>query len=455
MGQGNDTTQWAPCANDAKRGGWCYLPTAPCKDDPGKPCAKLAVVRYGFQASADDPTGDSSFTYHYVHAPAVQCSELQFGTPTENPRYAKHYPRKCDYQMFADHGGYVHPAQLNYTWCAQATQRGDDIWHLDCDTGDRILYARFGTPPDATPPAGRGRKSLNTGYVYRMVKGKFSCSEAFFGNTFVDMTKATCALSTLQPVQMNNKSNASKVSHEYCANAQFNCTVPTDANGVTITSLSVKEQSDFFVASTGKHVGCNADNYNVPWKGNDEYLQSTKCMVWSGLSNQFVNPVGKWVNVASCNNCALSQSLQWGVSKTEEHSITHTWSWSLTNTISFGFSFFGFSFSDSISIEVSHSVAQEMSTSLERSVTSTCSAACPTNSSEWNMWQWQMDIGEVCNFGDVCPFTVYSCHFICRSGTNGTKAPRCPLTQCADAECNTCLPEPKQSELQAVTDLVI
>merc|ERR1712232_751374 len=187
------------------------------------------------------------------------------------------------------------------------------------------------------------------------------------------------------------------------------------------------------------HVTCDADNYVV--RGRD-LPKTSRCKLWEGLSNEFVNPVGRWVNVESCRNCKIDMELEWGVTSTTAHSTTSTWSWSLENTIKVGFTFSGLgwsaSVSHSVSTEVSHSVANTMSSSLSKSVTSTCKASCGEDEGDWTMWQWQMDIGEVCKFGDVCPFTAYSCQFMCRSGKNSTNSPSCPVTQCADSQCNTC-----------------
>merc|ERR1712232_1541572 len=135
-----------------------------------------------------------------------------------------------------------------------------------------------------------------------------------------------------------------------------------------------------------------------------------------------------------------------GVTQTHGRTVTSTWSWSLKNSLSVGFAFFGFSIDYTVSFTVSQSVATAMSDSLSKSMTRTCSAACGFNENNVTMWQWQMDVGEVCKFGEVCPFTVYSCHFQCRSGVNDFQSPRCPLTQCADAQCNTCLKPELDSE---------
>merc|ERR1711988_424065 len=111
----------------------------------------------------------------------------------------------------------------------------------------------------------------------------------------------------------------------------------------------------------------------------------------------------------------------------------------------------GFSSSVSVSSTVSETVADTISNSLSKSITQTCQASCGDELKDWTMWQWQMDIGEVCKFGKVCPFSVYSCNFMCRSGPDQAETPRCPLTQCADPECNVC----KKPEFLPVPSVLI
>lgn len=373
-----------------------------------------------------------SLSYHFVYAPSVLCSSRDFGAPTLGTQQ-RSPESTCDYRVRgkADRSssGFAmvndtHPAYMQYETCAK---RSGNTGQLDCDTKGLILYARFGTPPDASLQA-----NYSTGYIYRLVKGQFACNEAFFGNWHVDLKNADCALSTMSPVPSGK---SSEMSSRYCANEGFHC-MPPHSQGVTYTSMELKNwKSSFFLASEGPRVSCHPNAYVVDPKSSSK---TGYCNVWE--APQFApQPVARWVNVASCQNCKLSMAFKWGVTTQATRALTKKWRSSLTNTIRGGFSFLQEE-GDArlVNDRSAHAVSQMMQEAMSKRVTSTCLADCGSSESETNVWQWQMDFGEPCQFGDVCPFSLYSCNLVCRSGPNGTRAPSCPLGQCADAHCNTC-----------------
>jgi hypothetical protein len=199
--------------------------------------------------------------------------------------------------------------------------------------------------------------------------------------------------------------------------------------------MQLDGESEFFRAISGKKVHCNTAGYVADNANNGPIY----CNLYTGLSNQFTTAVGYWANVASCNDCALNVELQWGVSNMKASSITSTFSASLTNSIMNSFTFGGFTHSDTVSVAVSTSVAHEMSSSVTRTLGSSCSASCGDDvGTGVVMWQWQMEHGQLLELGDVHPFTIYSCHFLCKDGYDANKEPKCPLGECRDTDCTIC-----------------
>jgi hypothetical protein len=416
---------WSKCADE---GSSCSIPNA-----------QPAVIRYGFGAedALQDPSNDFSVSYHYVEAPSVSCTDAQCGVPTgqmDNPSKRIGAAKKiCEFQLrnpFYATGSVTHPSYMNYTTCSKWDS---NLSNKTCDTSGKILYARFGTPMRLDSSAASNfavGSSTTTGYIYRAVKGKFACNSAYFGNTLVDPSEASCALSSEEPVR------SQKISQSPCANGGYNCTIP-DRSQVTFTSMELDGESEFFLATSGKDVHCNTASYVTDNANNGPIF----CKIYAGISLEFTKPFGHWVNVASCANCALDTELQWGVSKMSESSITSSFSASVTNTIMNSFTFGDWTTSYTVSTEVSTSVAHSMSSSVTKTMGSSCSASCGKTiaySSGVVMWQWQMDMGQIRELGDEDPFTIYSCHFLCKTGYDANVAPKCPLGQCANTQCTSC-----------------
>lgn len=120
-----------------------------------------------------------------------------------------------------------------------------------------------------------------------------------------------------------------------------------------------------------------------------------------------------------------------GIAHSQMHSISESFSQSVSTSISLSLSFF----SASVKQEYRHTIATSMTHALTITEERSCSAACP-DSTRLHLFQWITKSEDYCAYGERCAFTVYTCHFWCRSNSS---SPMCPHTACADLNCDVCL----------------
>ncbi|CDW80955.1 UNKNOWN [Stylonychia lemnae] len=200
-------------------------------------------------------------------------------------------------------------------------------------------------------------------------------------------------------------------------------------------------------------VGNSADvNLNTPCSGNP----TRDADVYCGLSGRFVGikasnqvlhlcgiaiitgtvgaPTGYWEMVGSGEN--IVHSFERGVQMTDGTETTTSDTHTVSISIEQSFSFFKIGESSvSMGYEYSRSVASTVRKDITKHVTTGCSSTCMTDGSRIvYVWQWMMkgtnDWGAVDE-----SWNLFTCNFVCRYEPT---SPRCPLTKCADKECNTC-----------------
>jgi hypothetical protein len=137
-------------------------------------------------------------------------------------------------------------------------------------------------------------------------------------------------------------------------------------------------------------------------------------------------PIGFWEHVASGNN--VHGSFISGVEKADGTTVTVQDLKNVRKSINSEESFFGLSESVKLNEEQSKDIEESVGNFVSSGIN--CSNTCAESLKRQFMYQWKMEGGE-----EDSKWTLSTCHFICRSDLSD---PKCPLTGCADNECNTC-----------------
>jgi len=149
----------------------------------------------------------------------------------------------------------------------------------------------------------------------------------------------------------------------------------------------------------------------------------------NGLSTARI--VGSWVLVGSGPNVdqLVTGSMEW---TNHQDSTTETTN-ALTTSVSAGFEFEMLSASTEISGTAATTVGRSMGVSFGLKEARTFSVTCPQNDHVMFLWKWDMHQEE----NDIGPgFESKSLNFIC---TSLSLSPKCPLLDCKDDECQTCV----------------
>jgi len=149
----------------------------------------------------------------------------------------------------------------------------------------------------------------------------------------------------------------------------------------------------------------------------------------NGLSTARI--VGTWDLSGSGPNIAIEKtaSMTW---TNHQESTTETTS-ALTTSVSAGFDFEMFSSSAEISGTSATLVGTGMGVSFGLTEDQTFSVKCPQNDERMLLWKWHMHQ----EANDIGPgFESKTYHYIC---TALNLSPKCPLLDCTDTECQTCI----------------
>jgi len=149
----------------------------------------------------------------------------------------------------------------------------------------------------------------------------------------------------------------------------------------------------------------------------------------NGLSTARI--VGTWYLSATGPNIIqeVTGSMEW---TNHQESTTET-TRALTTSVSAGFDFEMHSASTKISGTAATTVGRGMELSFSLKEDQTYSVTCPQNDEYMSLWKWNMHQEE----NDIGPgFESNSYHYIC---TVLSLSPKCPLLDCKDSECQTCV----------------
>eukprot|EP00347_Sterkiella_histriomuscorum_P004771 403359170 len=141
-----------------------------------------------------------------------------------------------------------------------------------------------------------------------------------------------------------------------------------------------------------------------------------------------------WERVISSNG-PITETIEVGWSKEDSKTDEVTVSQSFTASAEEGYTFMGSSGKASLSYTLSSSIRQAVTSSLSISKRVSKTVSCNNPNNELvTLYQWVLDgqrIGQP-------SILVDDSNFICRYGVNANSSPACPLTMCADSQCNTC-----------------
>jgi len=137
-----------------------------------------------------------------------------------------------------------------------------------------------------------------------------------------------------------------------------------------------------------------------------------------------------------CLGCKYSLTLQVGVGESNGHVSSETWadSFSESSSTKAGFGFG--SVSQTLSYQQSHAITESSSHAFTKSAAYSLIASCGDGKGDYTMYQWQMAYLENCNYG-FCPGNIYTRIYLCKEHPG---PPMCIPDECADAECETCIP---------------
>eukprot|EP00347_Sterkiella_histriomuscorum_P016467 403353067 len=141
-----------------------------------------------------------------------------------------------------------------------------------------------------------------------------------------------------------------------------------------------------------------------------------------------------WERVISSNG-PITETIEVGWSKEESKTDETTVTNSFTTSAEEGYSFMGSSSKVTLSYTLSTSIRNSVTQSLSISKRIQKTVSCNNPNNELvTLYQWVLN-GERIGEPNI---KVDDSNFICRYGVNANSSPACPLTMCADSQCNTC-----------------
>jgi hypothetical protein len=371
--------QWARCGGE--------------KDDCVMSSPAHNLVRYG---------KDSSWFYLEVQGMTkVPCNNSIMGDP-------KHSDSKtCEYRP-------APAAASNESWTNCANENG--TCSLPIGTPRRVRF-------------GDGNQ-----WVYKIYSNVISCNAEQFKIWPASFLPKHCEYSN-QPYNQS-ATQATPAAFQDCGTEDNQCTLGTSVDPMLVRYGAENRFWEYRVTSAADLV-CNNDTFGGdPVPGDDKFCQ------FSTVPPTIISAIGGWKKVGTCISCTtLNQNVQVGISDTRATTSTSSWTQSVAEKLGFkeGDAKLGGEISAEVTYSFSNTQTESLMQSLQRSTSTTMSAACAGKGGKIDMFQWGLDVNELCwAQGGQCHTKIDSFNILCAEGQAANYAPRCMPAACTDALCQVC-----------------